>query len=259
MVKEMNPSEYESLRSEIIARIQMVTSLDNSVLIATGSLWVAVGAISGNLLFDQVSDKIILWIQLVLLIIAALLILIAAMKSWENVYQITSISAYIKVFYDYPSMHVSEADIEKGKMSMWETLQMQTNTWNLHEMKGVQSRIYRASFNGSYFLLEIATILIIGFVLKSYGIIDSHFFSNAFFIPVLLIIPVVIVLYRLTYVNNFLIKKQKKFLRAYAKAAIEYGVIDTSTINAKEGQSPVDMIVDEILREMKIEEKPTKE
>lgn len=164
MVGKMSMSEYESLRAEIIVRIQTITALDNSVLIATGGLWVAAGAVNGILISGSGEYGLISpVIQLILLGIAALLILVATIKNWENLYQLSSASAYIKVFYEYAG---NFTDRDNTNLLMWESLQMRVNAWSDGKGYTIWKKLLSIVYNGSYCFLEIATFIIMAAVIK---------------------------------------------------------------------------------------------
>lgn len=246
-MKHMSNSEYESLRAESISRIHTITALDNSVLVVTGSLWAAVAAISGNLLGNNTRLRLI--IQMVLLTIAAVLIIVAALKNWENVHQITVITAYLKVFYEYPSRHSSK----KQKIFSWETVQMRTNTLGNTKWSKQKSFLYRTFYNGSYFILEVATGIIMVTVLFDAGLGKQPLFNKAIILFALAAFECVMLgmLYRLTFVDSFTDEKQKKLLLIYAEQAIELGVINDTMYSLQPKMKPAEIIADEIIREMR--------
>ena len=246
MATQMNLSEYESLRAENISRIQTITTLDNSVLVVTGSLWVAVAAISGDLITNN--DTLRWIIQTVLLTIAAVLILVTALKNAENVHQIIVISSYIKVYYEYPSRHSHSAQ----PLLSWETMQMQTNTLRTTQWSERKNRLYRTVFNGSYLILEIATHLILATVLINAGIGKLPIFYRAVILSALLAIGLVMIsmIVRLTFVGQFTNEEQKRLLERHAKKALALGVIDETMYVPRPETPPETVIAEEIIREM---------
>ena len=242
----MSNSEYESLRAENVSRIQMITVLDNSVLVITGSLWAAVAAISGNLLTNNAKLKLI--IQLLLLIIAAVLIIVAALKNWENVHQILVVAAYIRVFYEYPSRHTDKLDLLS-----WETTQMQTNALRNSKWSKQKNLLFRAFYNGSYLILEFTTAVIMAAVVINAGIRDLPAFEKVVLICVLIAIwsIIFVTIFKLTFVNGFTDEKQKELFMLYANKALELGVIDETMYEIQSKVDPAEIISDEILREMR--------
>ncbi|MBQ6435403.1 MAG: hypothetical protein IJP96_01530 [Synergistaceae bacterium] len=101
-MKKLQKSEYLSLRDELVMRIQLINSQENTALLTAISFGAAVIALQK----DSVQIiSVIGYIQALLLFFLIVVLIPIASKSGENLRQIATISAYIKVFYEYPSLN----------------------------------------------------------------------------------------------------------------------------------------------------------
>lgn len=250
-MRRMSDTEYSALREENTARIQTIASLDNSVLVSTGSLWLVVLAINENILHLN-SAILSSALQLGLLAIAGLIILIAAIKNWENVFQITVLSSYVKVFYEYPSK-TNRVSNDNG-LYFWEHIQMKTNSFNsddkhspfkhlkLHKNK----LLYKVLYNGSYIVLELSTFMLFFVCLLTSGFHKGIIILISV-VSCILIVFIACVIVKLVFVNGFSKEKQKAILKLHVEAAINLGVIDVGVVTDDSKMNTIQTIVEDIL------------
>lgn len=227
MTVKMNVSEYEALRAENTSRIQNITTLDNSILVVSGGLWLIAVSVSDS--FVNGSLGIIL--RLVLLAITGILILIASLKSWENIRQIMTISSYLKVFYEYPSI------IARNDVFGWESIQIKTNSFgNSNGKKPLPFFGFRLFFNGSYSILEVGTLacgLLIILNSDAFSCFQKCIIAMIYSLAMLVFI---IIVFKRTFTNAFSTKEQKKLLITHVEVAIGLGVIERSNDSSREEQ-----------------------
>lgn len=96
--------EYDSLRNEIICRMESINHQANTAIITILSTWTI-----GFALFVSIntpepsSNHIISLICALIFLVPVYYFIPLAVKSGENIQQIASISAYIRVFFEYNS------------------------------------------------------------------------------------------------------------------------------------------------------------
>lgn len=165
-----------------------------------------------------------------LLFIPTVLLLPISVKSGENLYQIMSLAAYIKVFYEYRSYRCGE--LQKG-IFHWEIANYLTSIlYNYRFNK--PNKIILFLLNSSYALISAISTVMLAFgfcyIYTSYRkALEAHDFINFFLflsIAYLFISFITtIAIFLLSYVYRNGVKPMKKVLRQYVFQAISLGII----------------------------------
>lgn len=227
-------SEYTSIRAEMIERIRLINSQSFTALAAVISFWAAgftfkMALISNSTYFAELYEKIIMeFLSAVIFLMPIFLFVPLSVKSGENLTQIASLSAYIRVFYDYP--------VHKGKKNKnWETSNNLLSNANV-DKKG-KSKIFKL-YNGDYTILASIS-LVIYMILEALNIktllllfkdakINSLFFHCIviayLFISIVCII-VVIIIHKVASMGSSLMKGTIYYVQGYIKRARELGII----------------------------------
>ena len=105
--KQFSEDEYASIRNEMIQRINTINSQASTAVVTILSTWAAALTLSLELIKNiELAPNdllLIIIIRTVIFLVPIFYFIPLAAKSGENVTQIVSISAYIRVFYDYLS------------------------------------------------------------------------------------------------------------------------------------------------------------
>ena len=117
---EFSIEEYTSIRAELIERIKIMNSQEASALVAIITSWAAGFTFANEILtkkfimLDSFGTVVFQCLQTFIFLIPIFYFVPLAIKSGENLTQMVSLSAYIRVFYDYPFQ-------KKYKKMNWET------------------------------------------------------------------------------------------------------------------------------------------
>lgn len=245
MVDEIkfNTQEYASIRNELVQRLSAINAQSHTAIL---TIVTAIGA--GITLIDTEVDQINNEVGFISLnIIRSLIFLIPilylfplAVKSGENLIQIASLSAYVRVFYDYIS--------KPNEKMNWETSNNILSNANID--RGKRS-FYMKFYNEEYTVLAILSYLLyIGFsvvsiiILKS--VVDENFLMGLeifYILLALFLLAVVICIHKSSGMKNTLMKYTPIYIEGYLKRAIEMGVIDNLDIDsAKKELNPYNEI-----------------
>lgn len=218
-------SEYQSLRDEIIQRTSGIEPQVSNVIITMLSvlgvgITLSLGIDTGELGKYQI---LLSFIRAVIFVVPIFYSLPLAIKSGENLRQIVSISAYIRVFFEYPSMKRKD---EKLNWEITNNLMSITNV-DRHK-KSTMVKFYQSS----YTVLAIVSYCL--YVLFSVvSITDFYKIGNTALLVCLIIGYTVLAVFSLLAVvetqKNSSIKRNlmdnsEKFIDAYIKRAIEIGL-----------------------------------
>lgn len=231
MAKKMrfNQQEYMRLRNEIDTRITLINSQSNMVLLSIFSAW-GFGASSE---YDINTEKVEGFEELLnivmsnfakplIFLIPILYLFPIAIKSGENLIQLASLSAYIRVFFDSSSPY-------KNKMN-WETSNNILS--NVNADKGKKS-FYMKFFNEEYTVLATVSFLLYGF----FSIISAMnlktvvaekyfvFFVLAYVFIGLFSICLIVSIHRNSSAKHTLMKYTPIYVEGYIKRALELGYI----------------------------------
>ena len=226
-----NDQEYISIRTEMIERISLINSQSHTAILTITTAWI--GGIS--LLNYDVKIKInehikeFICLNIVRTLIFALIVMYLfplAVKSGENLIQIASLSAYIRVFYDYMS--------EYNNFMNWETSNNILSNANVKKGKKFNTITF---FNEEYSVLAmISFVFYIIFAFLSLGNINKYTkeYFNVFLIFFSLIGIVCVIAIALirksSGMKNTLMKYTPIYVQGYIKRALELGFIKEKDI-----------------------------
>ena len=239
-----NIEEYTSVRQELITRISLINSQSNTALLTILSAWAAgislkyendIGTTISTI--ELLSIFTVNFIRPLIFLIPIIYLLPLAVKSGENLIQLASLSAYIRVFYDYISP-------DTQKMN-WETSNNILSNANID--RGKKSRILRF-YNEEYtFLSIISFVLYISFSIVS--VIAIYSIYSHYFIVLILslvytrigVLGIVIIrsIYKSSSMRNTLMKYTPLLVEGYIKRAVELGYISNDELeNVKKSLNP---------------------
>lgn len=171
--KKFTPSfhEYNSLRQELITRITLINNQAHTAILTILTIWSA-----GFVLLAKAPDMVknefyfspnlIIFLINFIFLIPIFYFIPLSVKSGENITQIASISAYIKVFYEYKSLR------DKEPLFNWETTNNTASSINVYRGKTSRGMLF---FNEEYTILSLSSLVIYIIVLLS--LIFGHFWE----------------------------------------------------------------------------------
>ena len=222
--KKFSEHEYDSLRSEIVSRIENINNQASSAIITILSTWTIGFALIVAVKEFEIESPIFLIIDASIFLVPIYYFVPLSIKSGENIQQIASISAYIKVFYDYYSLRCG------AELFNWETSNNICSAVNVN--RGEKSLLMKF-YNDEYTILSSASLLI-------YILLSVHTLKNicsmvslkiyliyliATFLLVLLSVGIVWIIHQASCMNNAMMKNTVFYVNAYIDRAIEIGVI----------------------------------
>lgn len=235
--------EYIALRNEMTSRISIINSQSNTVLFTIFSAWAAGITLKYEVSAEKIIEQqkqleflVLNFIRPLIFLIPIIYLLPLAVKSGENLTQLASISAYIRVFHDYLSS-------EKDKMN-WETSNNILSNANVD--KGKKSFWIRF-YNNEYTLLAIISLcLYCAYLEISLNLIKPLCSVKCFYsLKVVYIIAgigamiIIYGIYRNSSVKNTIMKATPILVEGYIKRAIQLGYINQEEVkNIKEYLNP---------------------
>lgn len=240
MNKVICEAEYKSLRDELISRNTIINSQASTALATIISAWAAgfvfrMSIISNKIAFsDELEEMAMRYLSTAIFIIPILFFVPLAVKSGENLIQIASISTYIRVFYEYPTM-------KNEKSWNWESAN------NLLSNANVDRK--NRSFLMKFFNLEYTVLAICTFFIYVYlNAIDfNKIYSNLVrtqqvysiqfvlylmgnIILVILSILGIYVIYRSSCMKYTLMKATEEYVDEYIKVALQRKIISKNEV-----------------------------
>lgn len=232
MKQLMCKEEYNSLKNEMVTRINIVNNQSNSAILALIASWTV--AISFTIfLYGKDASAIVFregidFLSTILFIIPVCFFVPLAIKSGENLIQIASIASYIKVFYEFPSINSN-----KEKM-LWEL----TNSYCNYAIvdHGKESRLYFA-YNSEYTILSMFSTIIYGFrATLSIANTNMNMDRSAIILHVIIIslhslifvaclICCIIIIHRSSSTRTTVKKRIEELTIKYLDIAIDYQII----------------------------------
>lgn len=255
---EFSIEEYTSIRAELIERIKNMNSQEASALVAIITSWAAGFTFANEILtkkfimLDSFGTVVFQCLQTFIFLIPIFYFVPLAIKSGENLTQMVSLSAYIRVFYDYPFQ-------KKYKKMNWETSNNLLSVVNTDKKE--KSVILKMS-NEEYTILAISSYLIYKFfeVISIKQLIqfvnEREITTNVYIIIILMYvifnitsIGLIFLIHKSSSTKNTMMDKTKIYVNAYLNRAIELGVIDEKMLkNAIDELNPEkDMIIRKFL------------
>ena len=216
--------EYDSLRSEIISRIENINNQASSAIITILSTWTIGFAFIVAVKEFEIESPFFLFISACIFLVPVYYFVPLSIKSGENIQQIASISAYIKVFYDYCSLRRGE------ELFNWET---SNNIYSAVNVNRGKKSILMRFYNEEYTILSAASLII-------YILLSIHTLKNicgmvsfkmyliyliVTFLLVLLSVGIVWVIHQASCMKNSMMNNTVLYVDAYIDRAIELGVI----------------------------------
>ena len=174
MRKVVCDCEYKSLRDELISRNSIINSQASTAVVTIISAWAAAFtfrmSIMSNLgkdakfgVYEEIQMR---FLSAAIFIIPILFFVPLAVKSGENLIQIASISTYIRIFYEYPT-------IDRKKSWNWESSNNLLSNANVDRKK--------KSFAMKFFNLEYTILSICSFgIFMFFSIIDFNQIYNKY-------------------------------------------------------------------------------
>lgn len=223
---KFNMQEYTSLRAEMIQRLATVNAQSHTAIITIITVFGAGVALRYNVpenadknIAEFVSFNII---RSFVFLIPIIYLLPLAVKSGENLIQIASLSAYIRVFYDYLSP-------DDGLMN-WETSKNILSNANVD--RGKKSNIMKF-YNEEYTVLAcISFALYIFFSIVAAVALKSAIRKEFFVLLIvgdviidILALVVIAFIHISSGMKNTLMKYTPIYMDGYIKRAVQLGII----------------------------------
>ena len=152
-------AEYESIRTEVINRINAIYSQSNTALTTLISTWVAGITLFIFLTGDR--QALPYYAEIVMRFFTSLVFLIPvfffiplAIKSGENLTQIASISAYIRVFFEYLGEKSDDTSLPRYGWEITNTLVSNINAFRKNKSKFI------LRVNDEFTILSIISVII---------------------------------------------------------------------------------------------------
>lgn len=149
---QFSTHEYDSLRSEIVSRIEHLNQEANSTIIVCLSAW-TIGVALNTAIEELGTQQSILFFFMapVVFLLPIFCMIPLSAKTRDNVQQIAAISAYIKVFYEYRSL------LDGKELFQWEMTYAAHSP--VHNNKRRQSRIMNL-YSAEYAIFSILSLLV---------------------------------------------------------------------------------------------------
>ena len=225
----MNTQEYISLREELVARIQLVNTQENTALATSIGFWAANFAFYAVVMTAKPADVNIAAIslfQLTLLFIPILLMIPIAYKSGENLHQIACIATYLEVFYENSSISKS---LGANSVYFWENAN--NETYKIRKIP--KNNVFLFFINNCYAIISfVSTILLVIetlFLLINYDKLSlkNYFKITLFALMILIIIAIAltIVIFNQSSVKKNMIDVKERSFKTYTDLAKSMGII----------------------------------
>ena len=230
-MKRISKEEYKALRDEMNMRIQLMNTHNLGMITAVFAVWAIVGVLIKDYaqIFSQNATSnsqisIILYTLLIpFLIIAPIAIIMPlAVKSGDNIGQIISLSAYIKLYAELPS-YLANTDEFIG----WESLQK----------KEIEHKLSGKFLNSEYLILSIISVCMfvaVSAIICGYGI-AAGLKVLFYIIPVLTALAVLGII-TVKFIaskssTKLFIKRRDEYYKDYCEFAVQSGTITQKEID----------------------------
>lgn len=227
-------NEYLSIRSELIERIKLLNSQSFTALATIISFWAAgftfkMALMSKNIYFSEINEKIIMeFLSAIIFLIPLFLFIPLSVKSGENLTQIASLSAYIRVFYDYPICH-------NKRNKNWETSNNLLSNSNVDRKN--RSRFMKL-YNGEYTILasisfmiylifEILNIKSIVFLFndQKISVFNLHIIVILYLLITIMSMLAIVCIHKVASMKNTMMNGTVYYMQGYIKRANQLGII----------------------------------
>lgn len=232
-------SEYNSLREELVNRIGFIYSQSSTALTTIISTWAAGITLfiflSGNSLKLPFIDEIIIrFINSFIFLIPVAFFIPLSIKSGENLTQIASLSAYIRVFFEYLSTSSNDNTIPLYNWEISNTLVSNINAFRKNKGKFI------LMFNEEFTILSIISVIMylfnaglnIKFLLETHSkkICLIYLCLIIYVICTIISIVIVIKIHSSSCAKKNLIDKSPIFIEAYINRAFKLKLITKDQI-----------------------------
>lgn len=222
-------NEYNSLRQELITRITLINNQAHTAILTILTIWSA-----GFVLLTKIpefdnnenyfSPNMLVFLVNFIFLIPIFYFIPLSVKSGENITQIASISAYIKVFYEYRTLK------NNGIFFNWETTNNAASSVNVDRGKVSRPMLF---FNEEYTILSVSSLVI--YIIVSLSLFFGHFSEMVLTLRIIYIICFILFLFLGSYGCFFIhrsssMKKSMMdntiaYLNKYLERAVEIGFI----------------------------------
>lgn len=237
--QSLSEKEYLSIRSELTERIKLLNSQSFTALATIISFWATglsfkIALLSENIQITGVYEKAYLdFLCSIIFLIPVALFLPLSVKSGENLTQIASISAYIRVFYDYS---------KNGEFMNWETSNNLLSKANVDRRN--KSSYLMKFFNGEYTTLSCTSffIYLILMVVNSRSIYFQyknnminctflHFVFLLYFCIMVFTIFLIYFVHKSSSIKYTMMAGTLTYVQGYITRANELGIIKDEDLN----------------------------
>ena len=235
IVKQGAKEEYAQLRTEMNSRIEITFSFSHSIIIVVLTLWTISTGLYANVFkeannngtFMSEQNWIFAGIQAGIFVITLLLLVPMAAKYGDNVKQITSLSSYIKIFYELPSIFC-----KRNEMFAWEFESGKLSSMSVDRKR---DSFFSKLFTADFFLLGILSSMLYT-IFATIAIAQLHktsknkiFTCVAFALALILFIISVlstIIIYKSTRVKSNSMTYLKRCVNVYINIAVDLEIYD---------------------------------
>lgn len=235
---EFSPLEYQSLREEILQRTNGIEPQISTVIVTMLSAWAVGLTLTEKENLTANASILISFVRTVIFVVPIFYSLPLAVKSGENLRQIVSISAYIRVFYEYPSMKQ-----QTGEMFNWE---MTNNLMSITNVdRGAASEDVKM-YQSTYVVMSVVSFGLY-LVFMAYSIWEMYALSHMIFFGVFCVaytalgciaLWVVLKTRDASSVKKNMMNNSKIFLKSYIQHAV-----DIEMLSPGEGKEAYDKLV----------------
>lgn len=232
--------EYTALKNEMNTRLSLINNQASTAIVTIISAWAAGITLMVIFLQKETSEMnsfiIIGFLESFIFLIPILYFIPLSIKSGENIRQIASLSAYIKVFYEYRSIN------NESYLMNWETSNNLMSAVNIN--RGLKS-LPMLLFNEEYTILSSVSFVLYCtsaiYSIKSLNVYQADISLRILFISLLVMLGLVgiiaiCIIYKTSCMNNAMMKNSEIYLRAYIRRAIELGVISPQDLSNIENE-----------------------
>lgn len=226
--KQFSEDEYASIRNEMIQRINTINSQASTAVVTILSTWAAALTLSLELIKNiELAPNdllLIIIIRTVIFLVPIFYFIPLAAKSGENVTQIVSISAYIRVFYDYLSFK------NNTKKMNWETSNNVMSAINVNR-NNKESLLLRFCHE-TYTILAICSLIFymifcVFSIIKIQTVFESlvvYIFSVIAIILCCFAIVAIIIIHNASRTKKNMMDKTQRYIEGYIQRAHELGI-----------------------------------
>lgn len=232
--------EYTALKNEMNTRLSLINNQASTAIVTIISAWAAGITLMVIFLQKETSEMnsfiIIGFLESFIFLIPILYFIPLSIKSGENIWQIASLSAYIKVFYEYRSIN------NESYLMNWETSNNLMSAVNIN--RGLKS-LPMLLFNEEYTILSSVSFVLYCtsaiYSIKSLNVYQADISLRILFISLLVMLGLVgiiaiCIIHKTSCMNNAMMKNSEIYLRAYIRRAIELGVISPQDLSNIENE-----------------------